>query len=664
MSDDSLDLPAIEEAVNKALSGRMPERALDVLARLPAPEASLPRWQMLRGRALRQAGQPGAALRCFDEALKADPEMVAAMEGRGNALLALNRPEQALACYSAVLARQPGRLDSRFNLGLAALQLNQPHTALAAFDEVLASDRDDAEAHMNRGNALLELRRLAEAEDSHIAALRCRPDHPEALHNLGLVRLERRAPQRAAEAFERLSRIAPGFLQVEGRLLHARMQACDWHAHSALLSQVESGLRAGRASADPFAYQGIGSDPALQRKCAELAAAQQAQASGPPLPPAPPWRHPRLRIAYVSGEFRQQATSILMAEVFERHDRSRVELFAFDNGWDDGSPLRQRLVRAFDHVIDIAACADRAAAECIRAWEIDVLVDLNGYFGRARPGVFALRPSPVQVNYLGFPGTSGAPWMDYLIADRHIIPEPDEVHYTEKVVCVAGSYQANDDRRGMAAAAGSRRDHGLPDSGFVFCCFNNHYKLTPEVFAVWMSLLRQLPGSVLWMLEDNEDAPRNLRRQAEREGIDPQRLVFAPRVGLKQHLARQALADLFLDTLPCNAHTTASDALHAGLPVLTCTGHTFSGRVAGSLLQAIGLPELVTPDLAAYEARALALASDRLAMGSLRERLQARRARGPLFDSASLCRQLETAYAQMAERAHAGLAPAAFTLPG
>jgi predicted O-linked N-acetylglucosamine transferase (SPINDLY family) len=655
-----VDLSAVEATVQQALAQRDPERALTALAQLPATTPPDPRWAVLRGRALRQLGQAEAALVCFDEALALDPRHASAWEGRGNTLLALGQPEQALYCYDQVLADEPGRLDSRFNRGLAALRLHRPAEALATFDLVLQAEPNDVEALINRGNALLDLRRLAEAEASQSAALRLQPDHPEALHNLGVVRQELHQPQRAAEAFEQMARIAPGHLQVEGKLLHANMQACDWRGITPLLTRIEAGLQAGQALADPFTYQGIASDPALQRRCAELAAAQQARDTGAPLPPAPAWRHPRLRIGYVSGEFRQQATSVLMAEVFELHDRTRFEVHAFDNGWDDGSPLRRRLVSAFDSMVDISGCSDRDAAAQIRAREIDVLVDLNVYFGRARPGVFALRPSPVQVNYLGFPGTSGAPWMDYLIADRHIVPPEDADHYTERIVRVAGCYQANDSRRRVEVDPGTRSAHGLPDHGFVFCCFNNNYKLTPAVFAVWMSLLRQLPGSVLWLLKDNADAARNLQGQATRQGVDPQRLVFAPRVGLKQHLARHLLADLFLDTLPCNAHTTASDALHAGLPVLTCTGRTFSGRVAGSLLHHVRLPELVTADLGAYEAQALRLARDPAVLAALRDRLRGTAAAGELFDTPALCRQLEAAYTRMVRRAEAGLAPEAF----
>ena len=330
-------------------------------------------------------------------------------------------------------------------------------------------------------------------------------------------------------------------------------------------------------------------------RCAQLYAALRF-----PPAPTPLWRgerssNPRIRVGYVSGEFRHQATSILMAELFELHDRGRFELFAFDNGMDDGSEIRRRVVAAFDEMVDISRLPDAAAAAAIRARRVDILVDLNGYFGRARQGIFALRPCPIQVNYLGFPGTIGVDYVDYIIADPIVIPPEHRPFYTEKVVHLPETYQVNDRKRRIAERTPTRGEVGLPEAGFVFCCFNNNYKITPTVFDVWMRLLGQVAGSVLWLLEDNPTAARNLRREAQARGIAPERLVFAPRVRLDEHLARHRLADLFLDTLPCNAHTTASDALWAGLPILTALGSAFPGRVAASLLYAAGLPELVHP---------------------------------------------------------------------
>ena len=641
-----------------------PQAALAAQGGVPVGEGRGAQWHLQHGRAQRRLARHEAALASFEAALSFDPVLPDAHEARGNALVSLGRDAEALAAYDAVLAQQPARSDSRYNRGLVLLRLHRPDEALETFDSLLAAAPDDAEAHTGRGNALLDLRRLKAAASSYRQALQRRPDHREALHNLGVVLQELRSPDLAAEAFERLSQVAPGYQQVDGKLLHARMQACDWHDHAALFERVEAGLARGEAVADPFAYQGVSMRPELQKRCAELAARQHAQPPARQLSRGPRPRSERLRIGYVSGEFRQQATSVLAVELFERHDRSRFEVLAFDNGWDDGSALRRRVVAAFDEVVDIATLSDQAAAQAVHGRGIDILVDLNGYFGLARPGLYGWRPSPVQVNYLGFPGTCGAAWMDYIVADRRLIRPEDEQHYSERVVCLPGCYQPNDSLRSAPPCESGRAEAGLPELGFVYCCFNNNYKITPDVFAVWMSLLRQVPGSVLWLLGDNPAAERNLRASAAAQQVDPARLVFAPRVELPQHLARHTLADLFLDTLPCNAHTTASDALCAGLPVLSCTGSTFSGRVATSLLQALGLDALITPSLADYERQALRLAREPATLAALRARL--RRSPGSaaqtLFSADPLRAHLEAAYTRMAERSRCGLAPEAFEL--
>jgi len=372
------------------------------------------------------------------------------------------------------------------------------------------------------------------------------------------------------------------------------------------------------------------------------------------------YRHGRIRVGYLCGEFRAHATSLLMAGVWDAHDRERFELVAFDNGHDDGSELRRRIIAAFDEVVPIAALDDAAAATAVRAREIDVLVNLNGYYGLGRQGVFARRPAPVQVNYLGFPGTLGAPYVDYLVADRQVILEEDERHYAERVVRLPDSYQANDDRRAVDGRVPARVEEGLPEVGFVFCCFNNSYKITPEVFDVWMRLLMRVPRSVLWLVETTPVAVRNLRREAERRGVAPERLVFAPYRDPAAHLARHRLADLVLDTLPYNAHTTGSDALRSGVPIVTVRGRSFAGRVGASLLHAVGLPELVTESLPEYEALAQSLATDAAALAAVRGKLARLREGCALFDTARFTRHLEAALAGMWVRHERGEPPDAF----
>ena len=420
---------------------------------------------------------------------------------------------------------------------------------------------------------------------------------------------------------------------------------------------VRSEVNAGKRSTKPFGYQGISDSEQSLRACAEIYATVKYPKSQVRMNHTRHPRHAKIRIGYLAGEFRHQATSILMASLFELHDKHRFELFAFDNGWDDGSKIRTRLEAAFDAIIDITRMSDLDAATLIHNKEIDILVNLNGYFGAARHGVFSYKPSPIQVNYLGFPGTIGSDAIDYLIADRIVIPEDSRQHYVEKIVYLPDSYQVNDPKRVIADTSYSRQALELPDNGFVFCCFNNNYKITPATFDGWMRILSQVPGSVLWLLQDNATAASNLRREAEARGVDAARVIFAKRMPLEEHLARHRAADLFLDSLPYNAHTTASDALWAGLPVLTCLGQTFPGRVGASLLHAIGLPELVTMTQAEYEALAVQLATQSERLDQIRQKLVRNRLTTPLFDVERFTRNIETAYTAMLERYQAGLVP-------
>ena len=373
--------------------------------------------------------------------------------------------------------------------------------------------------------------------------------------------------------------------------------------------------------------------------------------------------HEKIRIGYLSGELREHATSHLIVGLLELHDNSRFEIYGIDNGWDDQSEIRQRINASVHSIIDIRRMSETLAAAAICENEIDILVNLNGYFGEPRTGVFANRCAAVQVNYLGFPGTLGASYMDYIIADRYVIPENHKEFYSEKIVYLPNCYQANDNKKKIGTYNFTRLELGLPEKGFVFCCFNNNYKILPDVFDCWMRILRQVDGSVLWIIEDNAIAASNLRKEAVARGISADRLVFAKRMPLSDHLARHRLADLFLDTLPYNAHTTASDALWAGLPVLTCLGQTFPGRVAASLLNAIHLPELITTTLEAYEQMAIELATYPERLAATKHKLAENRLTTPLFDTKLFTKHIEAAYTVMYQRHQAGLAPDHITIP-
>jgi predicted O-linked N-acetylglucosamine transferase (SPINDLY family) len=439
------------------------------------------------------------------------------------------------------------------------------------------------------------------------------------------------------------------------------MYVCDWSDLEKDVEHLRARVLKNKPAANPFAFLMIGENPCDQLVCARAYAAAKYPAN-----PAPMWSnrapHAKIRLGYSSGEFREQATGYLIADLFECHDRNTFELHAISTGVDDDSALRKRIKSAFDVFSDASRRSDRGIAEQIARAQIDILVNLNGFFGEERTGVFAFKPSPIQVNYLGFPGTMGTPYMDYILADRWVIPEDRREDYSEKVVYLPDTYQANDRKKAIGDALPSRAEYGLPVKGFVFCSFNNAYKITPEIFSIWMRLLANTDGSVLWLLEVDSSIKRNLINEAQKRGVSSGRILFAPFIKLKDHLARGRLADLFLDTLPVNAHTTASDALSMGVPVLTCAGSTFAGRVAASLLSALGLPEMITRSLADYEALALKLATDPVLMTSVRAKLARNRDTYPLFDTPRFARHIEAAYKTMWERHQSGLAPASFAV--
>jgi protein O-GlcNAc transferase len=614
-----------------------------------------------RGNALLDLARPGEALSCFDRALVLDPRSSESLNNRGNTLLELGRLDEALASFNQALACSPDHPGTLVNCGNVLLRLRRLDEALARFDQAIGIDPRFADALSNRGNVLLELGRVDEALASFEKALELNPDFADALANKSFALMSARRFEEAIDGFARLLKLVPKFPYVMGNLWYAKLRCCDWRGLEQLKPGIERGLRAQARVITPFAYVASLGTPADQLLASGVYARdvcpnQVAEWSGPR------HQHDRLRLAYLSTDFRAHATGYVMAELFERHDRKRFETIAISYGPDDGSKMRARLEAGFDRFVDVRQKSDREIADLMRSMEIDIAIDLKGFTENSRPGILALRPAPIAVGYMGFPATMNVKFLDYIIADGYIIPEAEKSSYSEHVVYLPDSYWVNDSKKAISERKFSRAELGLPERGFVFCCFNNSYKIRPPFFDVWMRLLQTVEGSVLWLLEGDPAVPRNLRREAENRGVAPHRLVFAPRMALDDHLARHRCADLFLDTLPCNAHTTATDALWTGLPVLTCVGTTFAGRVCASLLAAIGLPEMITDSLAAYEDLALTLARDQAALCAAKEKLARNRAGFPLFDADRFRRHFERALVTMFERHQRGEGPAGFSV--
>ncbi|HXW74490.1 MAG TPA: tetratricopeptide repeat protein [Steroidobacteraceae bacterium] len=650
-----------------------------------------------RGNALLKLGRAEAALECYRRALSARPDFALALGNCARALRVLQRYPEAVAIYDRMLTAQPNDGDTLLERGAALLELQRPSEALASLDRAVALQPRASGAWYHRATARLALEEFDRALPDYEESLRLEPEFPEALvgraralrglrrsaealadieraarlqpgspdihylHAVILRELER--PEAAAAGFARVLELAPGYAYARGNLLQTRLQSCDWTDWEASVARVVQEVAAGTRVCLPGPFIPVAGTAAEQLACTRLFVADKHATPRTPLWTGARYRHRRIRVAYVSADFREHPVSRLLAGVIEQHDRERFETLAISLREPPRSSFVARLEQAFDRFIDVTGRGDREVATLLRELEIDIAVDLMGFSGNARTAIFAHRPAPVQVNYLGYTATMALPCIDYIIADRIVIPEADLGAYTEKVAYLPGSYLPSDDTRTIAAETPTRAHWGLPDGGFVFCCFNTHYKINPGCFAIWMRLLAATPGSVLWLAEGSSAVSGNLRAAAAYVGIAPERLVFAPRVpAAADHLARHRLADLFLDTTPFNAHATASDALWAGLPVLTCQGATFAGRVASSLLTAAGLPELISSSLEAYEAKALELAATPLRLAELRGRLERHRSTLPLFDTTRYCRHLEAAYTLMWQRAERGETPRHLTV--
>jgi predicted O-linked N-acetylglucosamine transferase (SPINDLY family) len=633
-----------------------------------------------RALVLRDLGRLEEALDSAGKALALQPQYVEAWNTEGIILADLGRMEDALAKYDRALALAPNFPDTLNNRALALKALKRPEEALASIEQALMAHNMFAEAWNNRGIILADLKRLTEAVQSHDQALALKPDYAEgynnraaalfglkrfsesladcdralalqerfadALYNRGNALSELNRQEEALSSYEQALAIDPNHPNALSGLANAAMTIGDWTRTARLAGDLKSDVLKGKSRIQPFVLMGYHDDNELQLRCCENYVRQAGPGSLAPLWQSERYSHDKIRLAYLSADFHEHVTSTLLVEMFERHDRDRFEITAVSFGPDDNSAMRARLVKAFDRFHDARQQSDREVAQLLRQWEIDIAVDLGGYTSGARPWVLAHRPAPVQVKYMGYPGTSGSGFIDYIIADDLVIPADQRRFFSEKIAALPDTLWVTDTKR-VAGEMPARSEAGLPEQGFVFCCFNHNWKITPPIFDIWMRLLKEVEGSVLWLLEGNASIRGNLCKEAAACGVAEDRLVFAGRTTPEKHLARQQLADLFLDTLPYNAHTTASDALWMGLPVITTPGHSFPARVAASVLKAADLEELIARDLKDYEALALRLARDPDALAAIRSKLAASRDSVPLFDTARFTRNLEAAYAAM-----------------
>jgi predicted O-linked N-acetylglucosamine transferase (SPINDLY family) len=612
-----------------------------------------------RGSVLKELKRLEEALASYDRAIGLRSDYVEAHFNRGNVLQALRQYQAAVGSYERVLELKPAFAEAFHARGLSLTNLRRLPEALASYDRAIALDVNFTEAYVNRGHLLHDLQRYDAAVRDYSRAIELDANRSEIWLGLGssLSRLKRH--EEAIRSFDRALAVKPDQKYLIGLRQYAKMQICDWSELAPELQRLKIGLESSQAVSVPLTVLALFDSPPLHECVSRVWVREECPPDDSLGVIANRPRSDRIRVGYFSADFRTHPVSLLTAGLFEQHDRSKFEITAFAFGSDADDPVRARLRRAFDHFIDINARSDSEVALLARELGIDIAVDLGGFTEHARTKIFAQRAAPLQVSYLGYAGTSGAPYIDYLIADRTLIPEGAERHYSEQIIRLPDSFMATDSTRSVADRIFTREELGLPNERFVFCCFNRGFKLMPDTFDDWMTILKAVEGSVLWLSEGDKSAVANLRQEAARRHVSPERLIFAtPMPSMAEHLARQRAADLFLDTLPFNAHTTANDALWAGLPVLTCAGHALPGRVAASLLNALDLPELITTARQHYRELAVRLALNPAELRQIREKLARNRLTAPLFDTVRFTRNLESAFTSIYERQQSGLPPA------
>ena len=613
-----------------------------------------------RSLVLLQAARFADALASFDALLTLDPAAPTVHDGRGNALIGLGRLDDALAAFTTATDADPNFVGALNNRGYTLMKLRRSAEALACFDKALALDPNFAGALNNRGNVLLALGRTDDALASFANAAANSADPTDALANRGNAAMVTKRFDLAVADFERLVEIKADYPYALGNLFYCKMHCCDWRDYEQMAAQISTALEQNKQAIQPFASVACLDSAAGQLSAAKIWAVD-VLSSAVSISPPQRNRHEKIRVGYVSWNFRTDPLSVLMVELFERHDRGRFETTAISYGPSDQSAIRARLEQAFDAFHDVVNKSDQGVAELMRELEIDIAVDLTGFTENCRPGILALRPAPIQVNYLNYLGTMGVPYIDYVLADRRAMTADIRPFFSENVVYLRDTFIVANSTRRISDSPPSRAEMGLPEDGVVFCCFHSPHKITPVFFGIWMRLLTEIDDSVLWFAGGSAASQRNLRREAEMRGVAAERIIFMPRVSEPEtYLARYRLADLFLDTLPYNAISTAVDALWAGLPVLTCGGRTFAGRGATTMLLAAGMPELIADSLEAYEATALRLAQDRSNLARLRQKLTQERSNLPLFDTERFRRNLEAAYLTMWERHLRGEPPSDF----
>jgi predicted O-linked N-acetylglucosamine transferase (SPINDLY family) len=658
LSSDGNNLPALEIlGVIKASQGEHAESA-KYLTKAIKLNPNNPSLHYNLAKALSECGRDTEALPHHEQVLKIAPNNPDAWLNYGKSLAVLKEHHAALDAFNKAILIQPQYFEALLNQSAAFNELKKFEAGLNAAEKALSLRPDFAEAWVNKGVSLKALNQLDAALACYDKAIAFKPDYAEAWANKATILKDQKRYYDAISHYSRALEINPSIEYLSGEIMHLRMKIGDWANFDESIHNLRKEIDAGKRVIMPFAALALFDSEELNFKVANIATGKSSPSNTSKQALIPKHRHQKIKLAYFSADFRNHPTSHLMSRLFKLHDRDQFEIYAFSllNGGEKDT-VRTEVMQYFDHFIDVDHLSDQEVAELSRKLEIDIAVDLGGQTMDARTGIFALRAAPIQINYLGYPGTMGAEHHDYIIADKTVIPEAHQQFFSEKMMYLPDCYQVNNDKKEISSRRFSREELGLPEDKFVFCCFNNNFKITPDIFSIWMNILKRVEGSILWLFEDNEFIKNNLVKEAEKRGVAGNRLIFAKRIDQQDHLARHREADLFLDTLPYNAHTTASDALWCGLPLITMAGNSFPARVAESLLNAVGLPELITRSAEEYESLAVSLASNPEELLKIKNKLAANRLKMPLFDTDLFRRHIESAYKTAYEHYQNNLCP-------
>lgn len=597
-------------------------------------------------------------IRIIERSLKIDPNQPNALNNLGVVFLELNQPNEALIRFESAITFQANYAEAHLNRGNALYDLNRLKDALESYDRAILINPGYAKAHSNRGNVLKKLNRLNEALQSYDCAITLMPNYANAYSNRGDALRELNQLEKAIESYEFAIKLNPDIEFILGELFKAKLSLCSWSGLVDQTKKIKTKISNNEKASNPFSLLAVIDDPELQKQSAKIYVDAKYPKNNILPKIESQAKNSKIQIGYFSADFRDHAVSHLTANLYELHDRKQFEIHAFSFGIDTKDEFNLRIKAGVDHYHDVRSLSDKDIVSLSRSEKIDIAVDLGGFTKNSRTGIFAMQAAPIQVNYLGYSGTMAADYIDYIIADFTIIPEDKKHHYSENIAYLPYSYMVTDSKTEKSSMQFSREDAGLPVNGFVFCCFNQHYKIAPTTFVVWMRILKQVEGSVLWLSDANSAIISNLKQEAIKNGVESGRLIFAPRLTFKEdHLSRIKLADLFLDTLPYNAHTTCSDALQMGIPVLTCMGNSFTSRVAASLLNAINLPELITTTQDQYESLAIKLSTNSEEFTSIKDKLVHNLSSSPLYDTQLFTQHLELAYIEMYRKYCKGIDP-------